>query len=57
MENKFLLCLWSIIGTILLIVSCTAIITYHVRVIKMAELGYCETQGIGISTLFWSKCK
>jgi len=30
---------------------------YNNKQIKMADKGYCETQGYGTSSILWQKCK
>ena len=56
MENHapFLIALAAILIAIVLSV---VIVTHHYRVIRMAELGYCEVTTQGSENLVWQKCK
>lgn len=55
-DNEFWVRIMSVLilsVAILLIILATL---YHFRILGMANLGYCEVQGYGSSTLLWQKC-
>lgn len=54
-DNKFWLCLWTVIALCLTTIILGSTLIYHLHIQKMAELGYEETLLTGSSMSYWQK--